>query len=215
MPNLFGGNKYKKGKKGGRKNKNPTAVFDVTNGVHYYGQVIQKLGHNRLSIKLQTGETIQGVIPGKFLKKLWFNKEDFVVVEHVGGEFYDVIQKIQAQDQLETASKNIGIKLNKDDYNIYRIDEDDEDEDDENNELINPNENHIVTKSIYRQREKERDNIRRKNRDENDFDRPIAVADKSAGSESGSGSGSGSDSESESESESESLDAFGNKSSKD
>jgi translation initiation factor IF-1 len=122
MPNLFGGNKYKKGKKGGRKNKNPTDTFDVTDGVHYYGQVIQKLGHNRLSIKLQTGETIQGVIPGKFMKKLWFNKEDFVVVEHVGGEFYDIIQKIQAPDQLETAAKNIGIKLNKDDYNIYRID---------------------------------------------------------------------------------------------
>jgi translation initiation factor IF-1 len=184
MPNLLGGNKYKKGKKGGRKNKNPTETFDVTDGVHYYGQVISKLGHNRLSIKLQTGETIQGVIPGKFLKKLWFNKEDFVVVEHVGGEFYDVIQKIQAPDQLETAAKNIGIKLNKDDYNIYRIDEDEEEDEDENDELINPNENHITDKSVYRQREKERDNARRKNRDEDDFDRPIAVAGESSDSES-------------------------------
>jgi len=209
MPNLFGGNKYKKGKKGGRKNKNPTDTFDVTDGVHYYGQVISKLGHNRLSIKLQTGETIQGVIPGKFLKKLWFNKEDFVVVEHVGGEFYDVIQKIQAPDQLETAAKNIGIKLNKDDYNIYRIDEDEEEDEEDGDELINPNENHVVDKSVYRQREKERDNDRRKNRDVNDFDRPIAVANESTSSDSESGSDSNS-----SDAES-SGDDFGNKSSKD
>jgi translation initiation factor IF-1 len=181
MPNLLGGNKYKKGKKGGRKNKNPTETFDVTDGVHYYGQVLQKLGHNRLSIKLQTGETIQGVIPGKFIKKLWFNKEDFVVVEHVGSEFYDVIQKIQAPDQLETAAKSIGIKLNKDDYNIYRVDEENDDDDDED-ELIQPNTNHEVDKSVYRQREKERDNARRKNRDVDDFDRPIAVADESSSS---------------------------------
>jgi len=191
MPNIFGGNKYKKGKKGGRKNKNPTTAFDVTDGVHYYGQVIQKLGHNRLSIKLQTGETIQAIIPGKFMKKLWFNKEDFIVVEHTGGEFYDVIQKIQALDQLETAAKSIGIKLNKDDYNIYRADEDDED-DDENDELINPNQETTAEKSIYRQREKERDNDRRKNRDGDDFNRPIIAADDSS-----------SDSESSSKSESD------------
>jgi translation initiation factor IF-1 len=182
MPNLLGGNKYKKGKKGGRKNKNPTETYDVTNGVHYYGQVIQKLGHNRLSIKLQTGETIQGVIPGKFLKKLWFNKEDFVVVEHTGSTFYDVIQKIVAPDQLETAAKSIGIKLNKDDYNIYRVDEDNND-DSEDDKLIQPNENHVTDKSIYRQREKERDNARRKNRDGDDFDRPIAVADSDSDSD--------------------------------
>ena len=175
MPNVFGGNKYKKGKKGGRKNKNPTDTFDVTDGVHYYGQVIQKLGHNRLSIKLQSGETIQGVIPGKFMKKLWFNKEDFVVVEHTGGEFYDVIQKIQAPDQLETAAQSIGIKLNKDDYNIYRVDEEEEEEEEE---LINPNRE--IDKSVFRQKEKERDLARRKNRDENDFDRPIAVAGESS-----------------------------------
>lgn len=206
MPNLLGGNKYKKGKKGGRKNKNPTETFDVTDGVHYYGQVIQKLGHNRLSIKLQTGETIQGVIPGKFIKKLWFNKEDFVVVEHTGGEFYDIIQKIQAPDQLDTAAKSIGIKLNKDDYNIYRIDEDDDEDDDDEDELYNPNENHVTDKHVYRQREKERDNARRKNRDEDDFDRPIAVA--------GDSSSSDSDSDSDSDTGS-SYDDFGNKTSKD
>lgn len=199
MPNLFGGNKYKKGKKGGRKNKNPTETFDITDGVHYYGQVIQKLGHNRLSIKLQTGETIQGVIPGKFLKKLWFNKEDFVVVEHTGGEFYDVIQKIVAPDQLETAAKSIGIKLNKDDYNIYRIDEDENNEDDEET-LINPNENHVTDKHVYRQREKERDNTRRKNRDEDNFDRPILVASESD-----------SESNSDSDTDSDTCDDFGNK----
>lgn len=208
MPNLLGGNKYKKGKKGGRKNKNPTESFDVTDGVHYYGQVIQKLGHNRLSIKLQTGETIQGVIPGKFMKKLWFNKEDFVVVEHTGGEFYDVIQKIQAPDQLETAAKSIGIKLNKDDYNIYRMDEDEENEDED--DIINPNENNVIDKHVYRQREKERDNARRKNRDEDDFDRPITVVDESSSSDSASDSPSDSASDSDS-----SGDDFGNKSSKD
>jgi len=206
MPNLLGGNKYKKGKKGGRKNKNPTDTFDVTDGVHYYGQVIQKLGHNRLSINLQSGETIQGVIPGKFMKKLWFNKEDFVIVEHTGGEFYDVIQKIQAPDQLETAAKSIGIKLNKDDYNIYRIDEDEEDEDDD--ELINPNQNHVTDKHVYRQREKERDNARRKNRDEDDFDRPIA------GDSSSSDSGSDTDNDTDNDTVS-SCDDFGNKTSKD
>ncbi len=139
------------------------------------------------------------------MKKIWFNKEDFIVVEHTGGEFYDVIQKIQAPDQLETAAKSIGIKLNKDDYNIYRLDEDENNEDDET--IINPNENHVIDKHVYRQREKERDNSRRKNRDEDKFDRPILIANQSSDSDSNSESDSESDSDNN-------YDDFGNKLSK-
>jgi translation initiation factor IF-1 len=187
MPNVFGGNKYKKSKKGGRRNKNPTGTFDVTDGVHYYGQVLQKLGGSNLSIKLQNGETIQAVFRGKFNKRLWFNKDDFVIVEHSGNNCYEVVQKIVAPDQRETAANSIGIKLNKDDYNIYRAD-DEEGEDEEDEELIDPNSNNEEdkSKSIFRQREKERDNTRRKNRDEDDFDRPIAVANSSSSSSSSS-----------------------------
>jgi translation initiation factor IF-1 len=188
MPNVFGGNKYKKGKKGGRGNKNPAGTFDVTDGVHYYGQVLQKLGGSTLSIKLQNGETIQAVFRGKFNKRLWFNKDDFVIVEHSGSNCYEVVQKIVAPDQRETAANSIGVKLNKDDYNIYRAEE--EEEDDEDDELIDPNSNNEEdkSKSIFRQREKERDNTRRKNRDEDDFDRPIAVADDSSSKSSSSSS---------------------------
>jgi translation initiation factor IF-1 len=183
MPNLIGGKNYKKGKKGGRKNKNPTEVFDVTDGVHYYAQVIQKLGHNRLSLKLQTGETIQGVIPGKFMKKVWFNKEDFIVVRHEGGEFYDVIQKLTAIDQIEAAANSIGVKLNKDDYNIYNLDDINEDDDEDVDVDVLETTDNAAQKSIFRQREKERDLARRKNRDVDDFDRVIAVANSSSESD--------------------------------
>ena len=147
MVNQIGGKNYKKGKKGGRKTKNPTNQFDTSAGQYLYGQVISKLGHNRLAVKLQTGIEIQAVIPGRFMKKVWIHKEDYVVVNCVNEKFYDVVQKVINQEALGIASNLMGAKIDKDNNDLYnpfinKNNSDDEDDEDSNNqEYSEENEN--------------------------------------------------------------------------
>ena len=131
MVNQIGGKNYKKGKKGGRKTKNPTNQFDTTAGQYLYGQVISKLGHNRLSVKLQTGIEIQAVIPGRFMKKVWFNKEDYIVVQCNDNKFYDVVQKVTSNHILSKATVEMREKADTDNKDLYNPFNDKQDSDDE------------------------------------------------------------------------------------
>jgi initiation factor 1A len=137
MVNTIGGKGYKKGKKGGARNKNPATKFDTNDGYHHYGQVIQILGGNRLSIRLTNDEIIQAVIPGKFMNKVWFRKDDYVVLMRENN-FYDVVQKITSSEVQSIASNSLVTKLDKDDYNIYQTElvQNDSDEEDLNETLI-------------------------------------------------------------------------------
>jgi translation initiation factor IF-1 len=78
MPNKKGGKGYKKGKKGGGREFKED--FDTTDGKHFYATVLNRLGDNKLSVRLTTGTEMVAIIPGKFYKKLWCNKDDTVVV---------------------------------------------------------------------------------------------------------------------------------------
>lgn len=136
MVNQIGGKNYKKGKKGGRKTKNPSNIFDTSAGQYLYAQVISKLGHNRLAVKLQTGQEVQAVIPGRFMKKVWINKEDYIVVQCIDDKFYDVIQKVTTAEITSKANQEMGAKVDKDDKDLYnpfnqKIDSDEENEENE------------------------------------------------------------------------------------
>ena len=132
MVNQIGGKNYKKGKKGGRKTKNPTNQFDTSAGQYLYGQVISKLGHNRLAVKLQTGIEIQAVIPGRFMKKVWFNKEDYVVVQCNDNKFYDVVQKVTSSHIMSKATIEMREKVDNDNKDLYDPFNQKQDSDDEN-----------------------------------------------------------------------------------
>lgn len=171
MVNTIGGKNYKKGKKGGRRTKNPDTEFNTENGVHFYGQVLGRLGGNTLQVMLQTGETIHASIPGRFMKRVWFNKDDLIVVSHDSDKVYDVVQKITNSAVQLLASTALNIKLDKDNSNFFRADidemEDDSDEEEEKDE----------SKSLAllrKKNEKERD-IKRRQEEVDDFDREISV----------------------------------------
>ena len=143
MVNQIGGKNYKKGKKGGRKTKNPTNQFDTTAGQYLYGQVINKLGHNRLSVKLQTGIEIQAVIPGRFMKKVWFNKEDYIVVQCNDNKYYDVVQKVTSNHILSKATIEMREKADTDNKDLYNPFNDKQDSDDEDLAVDDNNINNI------------------------------------------------------------------------
>ncbi len=137
MVNTIGGKGYKKGKKGGSRNKNPSTKFDTNDGYHHYGQVVQILGGNRVGVRLTNDEMVQAVIPGKFMNKVWFRKDDYVVLKRENN-FFDVVQKITSSEIQSIASNSLCVKLDKDDYNIYQTELNQNNSDDEDfNEILN------------------------------------------------------------------------------
>jgi translation initiation factor IF-1 len=171
VKNITGGNKAKKGKRGGRLTKNPTKEFDTENGIYFYGQVKGKLGGNVIEVLLQTGETIHAIIPGRFMRKVWFNKDDLIVVSNETANFYDVIQKITNPVIQIEAMSALNIKFDKDDSQIFRTNEEDEDIK-ENDESEKIEQSKAELNAIRRKKDKERDLNRR---NENEGERIISV----------------------------------------
>ena len=178
VKNITGGNKAKKGKRV-RLTKNPKKEFDTDNGIYFYGQVKGKLGGNTLEVLLQTGETIHATIPGRFMRRVWFNKDDLIVVSNETDNFYDVIQKITNPATQIEAMNALNIKLDKDDSQIFRADEEEfeqEDEEDEQPELSKAELN-----AMRKKKDKERD-LQRRNGDNED--RVISVVTKNESTDS-------------------------------
>jgi translation initiation factor IF-1 len=174
MVNTIGGKNYKKGKKGGRATKNPSKEFDTDNGIFFFAQVKSKLGGNTIDVLLQTGESVHATIPGRFLRKVWFNKDDLIVVSNETANYYDVVQKITNPATQAEAMAALNIKLDKDNSQLFRTDIDDiEDEDDEP-----VTEQKDVSKAelnaLRKKKDKERD-LQRRGVDE---DREISVVTK-------------------------------------
>jgi len=174
VKNITGGNKAKKGKRGGRLSKNPTTEFNTEDGLHFYAQVTSKVGGNTIEVLLQTGETVHASIPGRFKKRVWFNKDDLIVVRQESGKFYDIIQKLTNPSSLLAASTALNIKIDKDNSNIFRADIIDEESDDEESKPSDPKTNLMLER---RKKDKERD-IKRRGEEEDDFDRVISVVTK-------------------------------------
>ncbi len=173
MVNTIGGKNYKKGKKGGRATKNPTKEFDTENGIFYYAQVKSKLGGNTLDVLLQTGESVHATIPGRFLRRVWFNKDDLIVVSNETGSFYDVVQKITNPATLAEANLALNIKLDKDNAQMFRADIDDiVDEEDDEPTVPDKDVSKAELNAMRKKKDKERDLKRREGDDE---DRQISV----------------------------------------
>ncbi len=173
MVNTIGGKNYKKGKKGGRATKNPNKEFDTENGIFYYAQVKSKLGGNTLDVLLQTGESVHATIPGRFLRRVWFNKDDLIVVSNETGSFYDVVQKITNPATLAEANLALNIKLDKDNAQMFRADIDDiVDEEDDEPSAPEKEISKAELNAMRKKKDKERDLKRREGDDE---DREISV----------------------------------------
>ena len=54
--------------------------IDYNDGKHHYAVVLRNLGRNQLEVQLTNGQTVTAVFGGKFRKKIWFNKGDFITV---------------------------------------------------------------------------------------------------------------------------------------
>ena len=188
VKNTIGGKNFKKGKKGGRKTKNPTTEFNTEDGLHFYGQVKSRIGGNTLDVTLQTGETVHATIPGRFIKKVWFNKDDLIVVRQEGN-FYDIVQKVTNPTTMIEASVALNIKLDKDNCNLFRADIDELEDSDEEDKEVEMSKSAINAKR--REKDKERD-LKRREEEVDTFDRVISVVQKGE-------SASGSESEKEEE----------------
>lgn len=129
--NIHGGKKYKKTKSGNvrRKSKNPDVPVDTTTGIDHYAIVTKRLGDNGIQVKLDTGETVQAVIPGRFRRKVWFRVDDYIQVQRTSSDAYDVIQKLQNENEQLKAQAAIGKKENTEqDIFLPSIEEEDESE---------------------------------------------------------------------------------------
>jgi translation initiation factor IF-1 len=177
VKNTIGGKNFKKGKKGGRKTKNPSTEFNTEDGLHFYGQVKSRIGGNTIDVVLQTGETVHATIPGRFIKKVWFNKDDLIVVRQEGN-FYDVVQKITNISTMSEAATVLNIKLDKDNSNIFRADIDEMEEESENEEDEDKAElSKAALNAQRRLKDKERD-LKRREGEVDSFDREISVVKK-------------------------------------
>lgn len=135
--NTFGGRSYKQTKSGNvrRKSKNPDMPVDVSTGFDHYAIVLKRLGNNRLLVKLDNGLEVQAIIPGRFMKKVWFNQSDYIHVKREGEDgkfYYDIFQKITNDAELQNAKSAIQKKLDDGEQDIFRPDTnfDEEGEDD-------------------------------------------------------------------------------------
>ena len=168
VKNITGGNKAKKGKRGGRITKNPSKEFDTDNGIYFYGQVKGKLGGNTLEVLLQTGETIHATIPGRFMRRVWFNKDDLIVVSNETAEYYDIIQKITNPATQIEAMAALNIKIDKDDSQIFQADKEEFDEEFDETENDKPTElSKAELNAMRKKKDKERD-LQRRNGDNED-----------------------------------------------
>jgi translation initiation factor IF-1 len=174
VKNITGGNKAKRGKRGGRMSKNPTTEFNTEDGLHFYAQVTSKVGGNTIEVLLQTGETVHANIPGRFKKRVWFNKDDLIIVRQESGKFYDVLQKIINPSTMIAASTALNIKIDKDNSNIFRADIVDEESDDEDSKPIDSKTSLMMER---RKKDKDRD-IKRRGEENDEFDRVISVVTK-------------------------------------
>jgi translation initiation factor IF-1 len=134
--NTFGGKKYKQAKSGNvrRRSKNPDMPVDVSSGFDHYALVLKRLGNNRLHVKLDNGMEVQAVIPGRFMKKVWFNAGDYIHVKREGEDgkfYYDIFQKIVNEGELQNAKAAIQKKLDDGEQDIFRPDSKIEEEEDD------------------------------------------------------------------------------------
>jgi translation initiation factor IF-1 len=129
MPNTFGGRNFKKiGKK--RKSKNPNIAVPTESGIDFHGQVVKRIGGNQIQVRVfSLNDDIIATIPGRFMRKVWFNAGDYVHIQQQG-KFYDVIQKLQLDDEISNAKRIQNKNAMTGEEDIFRQDEEEEEDGD-------------------------------------------------------------------------------------
>jgi initiation factor 1A len=188
MRNTIGGKAYKKTNHK-RRSRNPNVPVDTTTGIDFYGLVQKRLGDNKILVKLNNGDNVHAVIPGKFRKNVWFNSGDYIHVRKGGDNSYDIIQKIvnnieQANAQTAIIKQETGDNIFYPDFNIEENEEGEEDLSENNDfdaygniiESKQPKQPKQILLTKRKQIEKTRDINRRNNRDKadtyDDYDKP-------------------------------------------
>lgn len=142
MPrNTFGGNKAKRSKKvvtDGEDKKKP--IRRAIKNVEMYAIVEGGLGDGRVKLSCMDDKQRQGLIPGKFYKKVWFNKGDYVLIElnSLGSDKEGMIVHKYNGDEVRVLKRNGVFKFaqDKDESKNFHDDEfDDLDDNDDNEEL--------------------------------------------------------------------------------
>ena len=111
MPrNIFGGNKAKRKKNVGKPVNKSLRVKD-NSSLELYGKVLKRLGGNPpvLLVLCEDGKERKCVVRGKFVKKVWMNPDDYVLITRSseigdGGEVtckYDNSEVTQLEDKKE------------------------------------------------------------------------------------------------------------------
>lgn len=124
--NKFKGNKAKKGKK----RKNPYATFDEK--FDQYAKVVNMQGGKHMTVQPLdnlNGCTVLAIIKGKHHRKVWYNKDELIVIRNIGKrdnnkDLYEVQGKVQVQEN--SAVRNKFDKLQGDEDNNYIFADDDE-----------------------------------------------------------------------------------------
>ena len=169
MPNLKGGKNFKKA--GKRKSKNPNEEVPTDTGLDFHAVVNSKLGGIQFEVTLIIPQQIvHAIIPGKFRRKVWINKGDYVHVKKFG-DVYEIYQKLERENEKDIA-RQLHYKFGK------------------NDDIFSKNEDNI---QISNNTLEDEDEVKVKVESE-------LGSESESGSESGSGSGSGPGSGSGSES---------------
>lgn len=136
MPNTFGGNKFKKGKKVRVRNTGPLLFADEIDGC-YYGQIIKRIGTGFFVMINDKQET--ATICGKMRNRQWCNPGDIVMV-NLDLDKYIITHKYSPDEvrQLKSLGKiNFGNSEDNDGAVVFDDDDSDDDVFDTMNELRN------------------------------------------------------------------------------
>jgi hypothetical protein len=134
MPNgnLFKGNKKKKG---GRKRKEEFADFNPL--TDQYAKIIRLEGGKHMTVQplnAPKGTTLQAIISGKHHKKVWFKKEEIIVISTTPGSNYtEVVGRVKHSELKKVRAKFDELEDNED--NVFDMTDDESDKNDSDEDI--------------------------------------------------------------------------------
>jgi len=99
MSNTGNGNRLKGNaqKKANRSNKNTSIGFDDT--VDQYALIERLVGGKHIEVKtLKNNKIVMVIIPGRFYKRVWFNKGEIVIITQVAENMLEIKGKVREED---------------------------------------------------------------------------------------------------------------------
>lgn len=130
-----GGKRHRRGKKGGGEEVEKVKAPRKEEDGQEYAQVVKMLGDSRILARLFTSEAPEKtcIIPGKFKKRVWINKDDIILVgtrDEFSDNKCDVLYKYNPKEvrqliKTKQIDVEIDIEENQDD-NPFEFKDDDE-----------------------------------------------------------------------------------------